>query len=75
MRKFTKEELAAKIASAKIYMDAHPHLKDIDFKKIMDEFETREYIGESGAYTTPVKEGDLIPFDENEQLEFHFMKQ
>ncbi len=65
MRKFTKEELAAKIASAKIYMDAHPELRGA-FARASERLSNRTYIGESGAYTTPVKEGDLIRIDEND---------
>lgn len=65
MRKFTKEEIAAKIASAKIYAAAHPEIH-YEWAAAVAELNSRTYIGESGAYTTPIKEGDLIRIDENE---------
>ncbi len=65
MRKLTKEEIAAKIASAKIYAAAHPEIHS-EWDAAVAELKSRVYIGESGAYTTPVKEGDLIRIDEND---------
>ena len=60
-RLFTKEEIAAKAAKGRALLDANPELDNIDLLGILARLNSRTYIGESGAYIVPVKEGDLIP--------------